>query len=57
MNNVHDVNNIHDNGINNISECNLLHDIFNPSKFVKITNSDYYPILHGCINKRRGEAE
>ena len=27
---------IHNNEVNNISECNLLHDIFNPPKRAKI---------------------
>ena len=30
---------IHDNKVNKISECNLLHDIINPSKHTKNINS------------------
>ena len=33
------MNSIHDNEVNNIAECNLLHDILNPSKQAKYTNS------------------
>ena len=38
------------NKINNISECNLLHDIINYSKHTKVIGSQYFPIFHGCIN-------
>ena len=44
---------IHDNEVNNISECNLLHDILNPNKSNKNINIHYSPILHGCINTRK----
>ena len=50
------MNRIHDNKVNNISEFNLLHYIINPSKHTKNTNINYYPILHGCMNTRRGKA-
>ena len=30
-NNIYDVNNIHDNDINNIDGCNVLHGMINPS--------------------------
>ena len=56
MNNIHGMNNIHDNDKNNIAECNLLHDILNYYKFVKGANYHYYPRLFGCINTRRGKA-
>ena len=42
---------IHENDINDISECNLIYDILNISKCKKY---HYYPILHGCMNARRG---
>ena len=45
--------NIHDNEVNPISECNLLHDILNTYEHEKRTNYHYFPILHGCINPRR----
>ena len=48
---------IHDNEVNNISECNLLHDIINPPKRDKNLNSHYSPILHGCMNTRKGRAK
>ena len=41
MNNLHDMNNIRDNDVNNRSEWNLLYDILNPSKHVKINDSHY----------------
>ena len=44
------MNRIHDNKLNNISECYLLHDIINASKRTKNLNSHYYPILRGCMN-------
>ena len=47
---------IHDNKENNISEFNLLHNILNLSKLTKNINSSYYPILHGFMNTRRGQA-
>ena len=43
--------------INNISECNLLHDIINPPKRAKKLNSHYSIIMHGCINIRKGRAK
>ena len=39
-------NRIHDNKLNKIYECNLLHDILNPSKRTKNINFHYSPILH-----------
>ena len=57
MNNFNRMNHIHDNKVNNIAECNLLHVIFNSSKHTKSLNSHYYLILRGCMNKRRGKAK
>ena len=48
---------IHDNELKSIAECNLLHDIINPSKRAKNINSHYYPILHGCMNTRKVRAK
>ena len=48
---------IHDNEVNNIAECNLLHDIPNSSKFTKNINSHYSPILHGCLNTHMGKSK
>ena len=45
---------IHDKEVNNISECNLIHDRINPPKRARILNSHYPPILHGCMNTREG---
>ena len=47
---------MNDNEINNISECNLLHDIINPPKRTKKLNSRYYPILNGYMHTRKGKA-
>ena len=47
---------IHDNILNKIDECNLLHDITNPHKHTKNLSSHYYPILHGCKNTRHDRA-
>ena len=41
---------IHDNEVNNIAECNLLHDIINPHKRAKNINIHYSPILHVCMD-------
>ena len=53
MNNIHNMNGIYDNDVNNISEHNLLYDILNSYKGVKAIYYYYYPILYGCINKCR----
>ena len=44
---------IHNNEVNNIAECNLLHGIINPPKRAKSLKIHYSPILHGCINIRK----
>ena len=46
-----------ENEVNKISECNLLHDILNPSKRTKNLNSHYSTILHGCINTQKVRAK
>ena len=43
--------------LKNKAECNLLHDIINTPKRAKKINSHYSPILHGCINTRKGKAK
>ena len=43
--------------VNTISELNLLHDILNPSKSTKDINTHYSPILHVCIDTRKGKAK
>ena len=48
---------IHDEEVNKISEYNLLHGIINPPKRTKNLNSNYYPILHGCMNTRHGRSK
>ena len=45
---------IHENKVNKIAELDLLHDLLNPSKRTKILNIHYYPILHRCMNTRKG---
>ena len=50
------MNSIHDDEINNISECNLLHYIINPPKRTKNLNSHYSPILHRCMDTRKGKS-
>ena len=48
---------IHNNEVENIAECNLPHDIINPPKHAKRLNSHYSPIIHGCMNTRKGKAK
>ena len=43
--------------VNKLSECNFLHDIINPPKHAKNINIHYSPILHGCMNIRKGRAK
>ena len=45
---------IYDKEVNRIAEFNLLHDIINPPKCTKTSNYHYSPILHGCMNTRKG---
>ena len=42
---------MHDNEVNNIVECNLLHDIINPPKLVKYINIHYYRVAHPQSNR------
>ena len=48
---------IHGNKVKKINECNLLHDIRNPSECKKKFNSPYSPILTECTNTRKGRSE
>ena len=48
---------IYGNEVNNISEFNLIHDIIHPTKCAKNINIHYSPILHGCMNTRKGRAK
>ena len=43
------------NKANNKAECNLLHDMLNPSKRTKNINSHYSVILNGCMNTCKGK--
>ena len=52
MNSLSDMNIIHGNKVNIISECNLLNDILNSSKHTKNINIYHSLILHACINTR-----
>ena len=45
---------IHDNEVNKIAECNLLHNIINHPRGNKILNIHYSRTLHGCMNTRHG---
>ena len=45
---------IHDNEVNNITECNLLHYITKSTKRAKNINRHNSHIIHGCINTRKG---
>ena len=55
--NLNEMKYIHDNEVKNTAECNLLHDIINTPKRAKILNIHYYPILHVCMNTRKGRAK
>ena len=55
MNNIYDINEIHDNDVHNISELNLQHYLFHPSKCVKTIDSYYSLIIHGCINTHKSK--
>ena len=55
--NRNDMTHIHNNEVKNIDEWNLLHDIINNLKRTKKLNSHYSPILHGCMNTRKGKAK
>ena len=48
---------INNNEVKNIYECNLLHDMINPPKLAKSLNSHYSPILHRCMNTRKGKSK
>ena len=48
---------IHENKVNKIAACNLLHNIINPYKCSKYIHIYYYTILHGCMNTRKGGAK
>ena len=43
--------------VKNICECNVIHDIVNLPKRAKNLDSHYSPILHRCMNTRRGKAK
>ena len=45
---------IYGNKVNKLAECNLLHDILNPSKRNKISNFRYSYILHRCMHTWKG---
>ena len=44
---------MHENEVNKIPECNLLHDIINTSKHTKNLRSHYYPVLHGWTKTQK----
>ena len=46
----------HDKEVNKLAEYNLLHDIIIYTKLTGNLNIQYYPILHGCMNTRKGKA-
>ena len=47
---LHGINRIHDNEVNDIERCDLLHDILNASKYTKYISIQNSPIINGCIN-------
>ena len=51
------MNHIHDNKVNYLSEFNLLYYILNTSKHTKNINSHRSPILHVCMNTRKGKVK
>ena len=51
------MNRIHENKVNNIDECNLLHDTLKTSKRTKNINSHYSPILHVFMNTCKGKVK
>ena len=55
--NRNDMMHIHVKEVNKRSECNLLHDILNPHKRAKKSNSHYSPILDECTNNRKGRTK
>ena len=57
MNSLDDINLIHVKNLNNIDELNLLNDTLNICKLTKNIYIHYPPILHGCMNARRGRAK
>ena len=46
---------VHENEVNRIYECNLLQDILNHYKGNKALNNHYSPIIHVCMNTRKGK--
>ena len=48
---------IHNTKSNNRTVCNLIHGIINNYKRTKNKNSNYYPILHVCVNTQRRKAK
>ena len=46
---------IHNNEVNNISECNVLHDIITPPKRTKNLNIHYSSIIHGFMNTKKNQ--
>ena len=54
--NQNDMTHIHNNEVNIIAECSLLHDIINPPERAKTFDSYYSPILHVCMNTREVKA-
>ena len=54
MKSLNDMNRIHDKKLNNIAQCDLLHNIINPYKHAKSINNHYSSILHECMSTCRG---
>ena len=54
MKSLNDMNCIHNNEVNNIDECNLLHAILNTSIRTKNISIYDYLFLHICMNTCRG---
>ena len=55
MKSLNAMNCINDQKANNTSEWNLPHGILNNFKCTKNINSNYFPIIHGCMDTCRGK--
>ena len=51
------MNHIHNGNVDNIAQCNILHDILSPSEGIKYMNTQYSPIIHGKMNTRWGRSK
>ena len=47
---------LHENKVNKLAECNLLHDIINTTKHTKNLKIHYSPIIHEYVNTKKVRA-